>query len=476
MSLTPLTSAAPSERRSRRPATSEEGASRQNKACILIIDDQPSARAWARGALEGEFRCFETGSVQEFFELALRERPDVILADLEMQPLSGIKLCRMVKANPALASVPFVLLTGHETAEDKIASLADGADDHLPKSISARELLGRIRATVRLRSALLRAANLEGLVDQRTLELRATTEQLRSEITRREQMEAGLRLAQKLEAVGQLAAGVAHEINTPMQYIGDSLYFLKDSFTEVLAAVGELQSALGNVEGGANQAEIAGELQRINETFDLEYVKAQVPQAFAMTLEGVARVSSIVAAMKALVHPGQSEKAAADVHAALKNALIVTRSAYRDVADVETDFGDLPLIDCQIGELNQVFVNLIVNAAHAISDVVARDGGRGKIRVRTRLEGEKAVISVADTGAGIPESIRHRIFDPFFTTKPVGRGTGQGLGIASAIVENHGGRLTLETEVGRGTTFTITLPISHSHAEATVESAGATRA
>jgi DNA-binding response OmpR family regulator len=169
---------------------------------VLIIDDQPMARAWVRGILQTEFDCFETESVQEFFELALAERPDVILADLEMVPLSGLQLCRLAKAKPALAEVPFLLLTAHESAEDKLASLADGVDDHLAKSITPRELLGRVRATVRLRRSLLRAANLEALVEQRTTELSAATERLKAEILERERVEAELaRVRQTLGAL-----------------------------------------------------------------------------------------------------------------------------------------------------------------------------------------------------------------------------------------------------------------------------------
>jgi signal transduction histidine kinase len=428
-------------------------------ARVLIIDDQPAARVWARRALDGQFVCFDTGSVQEFFELAARELPDVILADLEMVPLSGIKLCQLAKATPALASVPFVLLTAHETAEAKVASLTDGADDHLPKSITARELVGRVRALVRMRRAMLHAANLEALVEQRTGELRAVNARLEAEITRRERVEAELRLAQKLEAVGQLAAGVAHEINTPIQYIGDSVHFLHESFSETMAACERMRALLRGLDPARGQEQVEPELQAIDAEFDLPYLVQHAPQAFASTLEGVARVSAIVGALKALVHPGQAEKAAVNLHDALRSTLIVTRSAYRDVAEVETDFGELPLVECHVGELSQVFVNLIVNAAHAIADAAAESGARGVIRVRTRHDRGTVTVRIEDTGAGIPEAIRHRIFDPFFTTKPVGKGTGQGLCIANAIVSQHGGRLTFETEVRRGTAFTIELPV-----------------
>jgi signal transduction histidine kinase len=420
---------------------------------VLIIDDQAMARAWARGILQTEFDCFETASVQEFFELALRERPDVILADLEMVPLSGIQLCRLAKAKPALASVPFLLLTAHESAEDKISSLADGADDHLAKSITPRELVGRVRATVRLRRSLLRAANLEALVEQRTSELRAASVRLEAEIELRERVEAELRLAQKLEAVGQLAAGVAHEINTPLQYVNDSLEFLEDAFADAMSALGASRALL---ERGVLPE--PGEFARIDQTFDIEYLCERAPDAFRLTREGLARVTGTVRALKDFVNAGQLEKAPTDLNEALGNVLAVTRSVYKDLADVELDLGALPEVVCHVGELNQVFVNLLVNAAEAIAQVVPRE--RGTIRVTTRVRGERAIVEIEDTGCGIAEAIRARIFEPFFTTKPVGTGTGQGLALAHrVVVEKHGGKLGFEPVSPRGARFSVELPL-----------------
>jgi len=177
-------------------------------------------------------------------------------------------------------------------------------------------------------------------------------------------------------------------------------------------------------------------------------------------LDGVARVATLVRAMKEFAHPDRKERAAADINAALLSTLTVARNELKYVAEVETEFGDLPLAVCNIGELNQVFLNLLVNAAHAIGDAVNGTGQKGVIRVRTSLEEDAVLISIADTGGGIPEDIRNKIFDPFFTTKESGRGTGQGLAIAhSVVVDKHGGTLTFASEVGKGTTFFIRLPL-----------------
>jgi len=186
-----------------------------------------------------------------------------------------------------------------------------------------------------------------------------------------------------------------------------------------------------------------------------------VPQAFDRTLEGVGRVAGIVRAMKEFAHPDQREQSSADLNKALLNTLTVARNEYKYVADLETDLGELPPVQCYLSDLNQVFLNLVVNAAHAIGEVIGDSEPKGRITVRSRDLGERVEIAIADTGGGVPEAIRERIFDPFFTTKPVGQGTGQGLAIArSIVVDKHRGSLTFTSVAGQGTTFYIRLPVS----------------
>ncbi|MBM3792262.1 MAG: PAS domain S-box protein, partial [Acidobacteria bacterium] len=284
----------------------------------------------------------------------------------------------------------------------------------------------------------------------------------------REQMEVRLRHRQKLEGIGRLAAGIAHEINTPAQYIGDNVRFLKDSFaglTAALAAHGRLVEAArdGNVTAG-----LVAEVESALEAADLEFLSAEIPQAIDQTLEGVERVSTIVRAMKEFSHPGSQEKLPTDIHKALESTLIVCRNEYKYVADVQTEFDrSLPLVPCWPCEFNQVMLNLIVNAAQAIQDILGPEPTeRGRIRLSTARVDGWAEIRLADSGAGIPPEIRGRVFEPFFTTKEVGKGTGQGLAIAHAvIVGKHGGTIDLESEVGRGTTFIIRLPLEE-HAAA----------
>jgi PAS domain S-box-containing protein len=283
------------------------------------------------------------------------------------------------------------------------------------------------------------------------------------DITERKALEGQLIRAQKLESIGQLAAGIAHEINTPTQFIGDNLRFLRDAFADVLPVLARcttLAQAAGS--GSVDAASIRDVGDAVAEA-DFAYLDVEIPKALDQSLEGVARVAEIVSAMKDFSHPGGKAKGALDLNHVLETILTVSRNEWRYVAEVETAFAPgLPAVAGLGHELGQTFLNIIVNAAHAIADARADDTApKGTIRITTRALGEVVEVRVEDTGAGIPESIRSRIFDPFFTTKDVGKGTGQGLAIAhNVIVDQHGGTLDVESTVGRGTTFVVRLPVA----------------
>lgn len=286
---------------------------------------------------------------------------------------------------------------------------------------------------------------------------------LTEDVTERKQLEDELRNAQKLESIGQLAAGIAHEINTPIQYVGDNIRFLKDAFGDLAELLGKHGELLSAAREGAVAPDLLEEVDALALDLDLEYLLGEVPRAAFQSLEGVDRVAEIVRAMKDFSHPGTREKIPVDLNQALQSTLTVARNEWKYLAEVVTGFDPgLPPVPCLPGDVNQVFLNLVVNAAHAIADVVG-DGSeeKGTITVSTHHDGGWAEVRIRDTGAGIPEAIRSRIFDPFFTTKQVGRGTGQGLTIShNVVVEKHGGTLTFESETGRGTTFIVRLPLS----------------
>ena len=269
-----------------------------------------------------------------------------------------------------------------------------------------------------------------------------------------------LRLAQKLESVGRLAAGIAHEINTPIQYIGDSVLFIESAHRDLE----QLRALYANALRGAGEHDAArAEWQRVQEaeeTLDLAFLEKEIPKAFERTMEGVRRVAAIVRAMKEFAHPDSAEQNPADLNHAIETTMLVAHNEYKYTARIETCFGELPDVMCNVGELNQVFLNLIVNAAHTIAES-GKDVETGRITITTRAAGAHVEIDVIDNGCGIPEENLEKIFDPFFTTKPVGHGTGQGLAITRAIVtEKHGGGITVHSEVGNGTRFSLRLPIA----------------
>jgi PAS domain S-box-containing protein len=275
----------------------------------------------------------------------------------------------------------------------------------------------------------------------------------------RDRLELDLRLGQKLEAVGQLAAGIAHEINTPTQFVGDTVSFLDDAFGDVMQLVVVYERLLVAAEAGPVSDALIAAVRAAEEVADLDYLRERVPGAFERATDGVQRVATIVRAMREFAHPPTTDKMPFDINQALRSTLVVASNEYKYIAEVQTEFGDLPPVMCDGGDINQVFLNLVVNAAHAIEDVTA-EGERGTILLRTTAEDDHVRISVSDTGPGIPSAVAGRIYDPFFTTKDVGRGTGQGLAIARRIVvERHGGTLSFETEQGLGTTFHVRLPV-----------------
>lgn len=280
-------------------------------------------------------------------------------------------------------------------------------------------------------------------------------------------LETELRQAQKLESIGQLAAGIAHEINTPVQFVSDSVHFARDAVKDVTALLAEYQGLYGATAPGPTSAASLAAVTALAEETDVEYLLANLPKALDRSLEGLDRVTTIVRSLKDFAHPETGEKAPADINQGIQSTLTIARNEYKYVAELETDFGTLPAVACFLGSVNQAVLNIVVNAAHAIGDVVNGTDAKGRIVVRTRVDGDFVVISISDTGGGIPEGIRERIFDPFFTTKEVGKGTGQGLAIArSVVVEKHGGELTFETVMGKGTTFLLRLPIAGSRPEA----------
>lgn len=402
---------------------------------LLIEDNAGDARLLQEMLKEGRtpFRVAVEPSIEAAYQRSATEEFDLILSDLGLPGSHGLQTFELCRAK--WPDKPIVVLSGvsdEEVAEEAVRS---GAQDYLVKGgINARALS----------RALCYA-----------LERHRSAEERRSLVRELEQ-------SRKLEAIGQLAAGVAHEINTPTQYVSDNARFLRDAFQDVACLLKALESFASSGKALDPQA-----LASLFAEADVEYLQQEIPRALEQSLEGLEHVARIVRAMKEFSHPASDEKTPTDLNKAINTTITVASNEWKYVADVDTQLDDsLPAVPCLPGEIYQVLLNLIVNAAHAIEDALGGcSESKGKISVGTSVTDSCAVIRVADTGTGVPEGIRERVFDPFFTTKDVGKGTGQGLAIAyNVVVNKHGGRIDLGSADGGGAVFTISLPLVDSEA------------
>lgn len=280
----------------------------------------------------------------------------------------------------------------------------------------------------------------------------------------RRNLERQLNQTHKMEAVGQLAGGIAHEINTPIQYVGDNLKFIKESYEDLGSL---LQDYSNLMHKAAEIPELEAEAAKVKETIDeidLAYLEEETSNAIQQSISGASQVAHIVLAMKEFAHPGSKQMALADMNRIVSNAVAVCKNEWKYVADTDLKLGEnLPQVECLGGEISQVVLNLVINAAHAIE--AAKLQQKGKITITTSHSENSVEVRVADTGTGIPMEVQDSVFNPFFTTKDVGRGTGQGLAIAQDIVMGkHQGELFFETEEGSGTTFVMRLPLHRNSA------------
>ncbi len=415
---------------------------------ILIVDDTPDLIVIAGHVLRVDgHEVVAATNGKDALELAVTQRPDAILLDVMMPGMNGIDVCRRLKADSQLRNIPVILITG-KTADDEIVlGLDAGADDYVVKPFGKEILAARVRSALRVKHSHDAVCRIN--------------KQLQVEITERKRMESELARAERLEAVGHLAAGIAHEINTPSQYLGDNLRFIEQGF----AGLAKLIDALYRLLEAARKAEFAenlvAEIDAIHRQADADYLAEQIPKAAHQSLEGVRRIAHIVSAMKAFSPANGDRKVSTDVNQVIESTLTVCQNEWKLVAEVVAELDpNLPFVPFVPGELNEVILNLVLNAAQSIADAVGSPPQvKGRITIQTRRTADGVEIRIRDSGTGIPEGIRDRVFDPFFTTREPGKGIGQGLAIAHAIVvQKHRGTITFETETGQGTTFAVRLP------------------
>lgn len=320
-----------------------------------------------------------------------------------------------------------------DTSYDQFVSA--GACDFVQKPFTPDEILLRVKRVLRER-------------------------QLREDVL---QSHKALAKSQKLESLGQLASGIAHELNTPVQYIGDNTFFVKDAFIGLNSSLKVLVELFEAAKENTIDSSILERVQSALDMADIDYLQEELLPAIEQTIEGVDRIQKIVKAMKVFAHPGKSEHVPTNLNECLQNTVTISKNEWKYIADLSLDLdSSLPLVSCDSGELNQVFLNLIVNASHAILENIGQNSSqKGKIEISTRSMGNGVEIKISDTGTGIPDHIKDKVFHPFFTTKEIGKGTGQGLAISrSVVVDRHKGEINIEPGKDGGTVFIIKLPIS----------------
>lgn len=430
------------------------------------LDREKRARKEAETLLEHKSReLYESNEQQRLLAQCMAEQAQRIQSILDTAPEAILTLGldgTIASSNPATERI--FGYCGNELIGKSVAQLmpylaASGVTETLAELVKggpsqSHEAMGRRRDGSEIPIELTVSA---------MPDLRGYTWLVR-DIAKRRQMEAQLAHASKMESVGALAAGIAHEINTPIQYVGDNTRFLDDAFRDLDSFLEKVEVLIEQCQAGTVSPTAVEEVKAAAEDADLEYLREEVPKAIAQSLEGAERVVKIVRAMKEFSHPGTEEKTAVDLNRAIESTVTVSRNEWKYVSELELNLDpELPLVRCLPGDLNQAVLNLIINAAHAIEkrrDDEGKLDALGKIRVSTRKLDGQVELRIGDNGTGIPEELLNRIFDPFFTTKPVGKGTGQGLAITySVIVEKHHGTIDVETKLGEGTTFILRLPI-----------------
>jgi two-component system NtrC family sensor kinase len=426
-------------------ARSDVPSPRAATATLLVVDDEPANLGVLNAVLQPHFRVRVARSGADALRAADSEpRPDLILLDVMMPGMDGYAVLAGLRETDACRDIPVIFVTAMDSSEDEQRGLESGAVDYITKPINPAIVLARVRAQLEARQArdMLKKFNqqLEHQVEEGTHAL--------------EQAQLQLMQSEKMASIGQLAAGVAHEINNPIGFVGSNLGTLAGYLQDIFSIVAAYEAA---VAAAGNDAAFE-EARKLRQTLDYDYLKEDIAQLLAESKDGLARVRKIVQDLKGFSHVSDTVWEWADVHQGVDSTLNMVWNELKYHCTVKKDYGPLPKIHCLPSQLNQVFMNLLVNAGHAIE-------GKGEITIRTECVGDTAVrVSISDTGTGIAPAALAKVFDPFFTTKPVGKGTGLGLSLAWNIVQRHGGKIEVASEVGKGTTFTVTLPVAPSEA------------
>lgn len=390
------------------------------QSTILIVDDEPFNLDLLEQELDDEYAVVRAENGVEALEKAESENPDLILLDIRMPEMDGLEAVRKLRESAKHVTTPVIMLTAQSTTEEKVEGLDAGADDYITKPFDPDDLHARIRSNLRI-------GRLQRELAEERNELKQALDDLRA-------AEVQLVHSEKMAGLGKLVAGVAHELNNPIGFI--------------YANMGHFQRYVGQLREMCEVSALSGEAaEKAKKTF------STLDRLVESCSNGAQRIKEIVLGLRAFSRLDEAERKTVDLHEGIDSTLTLLEHHMKDPITVAKDYGDLPLVECMPGQLNQVFMNLLTNAVDAVE-------GEGEVVITTRTEGDEHVsIGIRDTGAGIPDDVRSRIFEPFYTTKDVGKGTGLGLSISYGIVEKHGGSIAVESAAGEGTTFVVRLPV-----------------
>jgi two-component system NtrC family sensor kinase len=411
---------------------------------LLIVDDDDTVRRLFQTYLSDRYSCAEAANFDEALALLQAEEFALVLSDMIMPGRSGIELLREIKAR--FPDTAVIIISGIDRTQRVLDALRQGADDYLVKPCELDVLSMTIERTLERRALLCNARQYKTDLERSNAELRQSKAEIERRQTELEQLQAQIIQTEKMASLGQLAAGVAHELNNPAGFIYGNMEILKE------CAAG-LERLLNFYQTASLTTEELAQVSVIKKEIDYEHTLEDLRSIITDCCEGAERIRDVVENLRTFSRLGEAEFKKVGINESLDSTLrLLSRYYTNGHIKLYRDYGDLPLVDCYAGQLNQVWMNLLVNAAQSLKDV-------GEVRVTTRLEGEMVVVTISDTGCGIPAEHLKRIFDPFFTTKPVGVGTGLGLSITYSIVERHKGTIKVESQPNRGTTFIVSIPV-----------------